>query len=599
MADTIIPFLPDHLQVVPPGPRSSDDPEADDRRAAYAAWRDAIYRHRIERHARVRATPGLIPLEEWRCSQDFGYWLTMYGTIFEPREDRNALGGGNLPYIPFAKQIDLANFLLWTLNQKGPDADAAISKSRDVGASWMICAIALWGWLFKNPWDVLLISRKEDLVDSKNAASLFAKIDRLLWGLPEWMRPAGFNPDKHRQKLFLYNPVNRNEIAGESTTSKTGRGARSTWAAFDEAALIPELLNTWNGVAATTSHRWAISTEHLDEGPDFYNLRTGNDMDFRPALFEIDWFDNPLNTQVWFDNERLRYASRPEDFEREVLRNPHAGNTYWVYGQFWDPKYDPNPAYNVVDPMAPTYITIDPGKLDETAIVVLQENPATLETIVLDSYQNKGKDADFYGTILSGCPDEDKFPGLYGDREHDFMDLVRHLPAPTYCGDVYGDTSNGATLDTFYSVLLRYENPQGERITVNRDRLGNKDRGMYAKSRNTFKGRQQCVHELSPGMRFSARPGGVFAHKCVKNHRFKPQDRPVMAEPSTPLHDWTSHVMQAIEFWAVYKKTRTEVAKYALKSSVATTTPKKSASLARLTTPGAVKQRSTLVASRR
>ena len=120
---------------------------------------------------------------------------------------------------------------------------------------------------------------------------------------------------------------------------------------------------------------------------------------------------------------------------------------------------------------------------------------------------------------------------------------------------------------------------------------------MYAKSRSTFKGRQQCVHELSQGMRFSARPGAVFAHKCVKNHRFKPQDRPVMAEPHASLHDWTSHVMQAIEFWAVYKKTRTELAKYAIKAG--TSSVKKHSSLARLTTPGAQKQRSTLYSARR
>jgi len=591
MPDTRIAFLPESLQIVPPGPHSGLDPDADAKRARYLAWRDEIYRYRVQRQHELRSNPKLIPLEKHYCANDFGYWLSVYGTIFEPRDDRNALGGGNLPYIPFAKQIDMANFFFWVLTQRGPDGDGVVSKSRDVGASWMICAIALHGWLFKNPWNVLLVSRKEELVDSKNHRSLFAKIDRLYWGLPEWMRPAGYDPDKHRQKLFMMNPENHNELAGESTTGKTGRADRATWGAFDEAALIPELLNTWNGVAATMGHRFAISTEHLDEGPDFYNLRTGIDMEFRPALFEIDWWDNPLNDNVWFETERQRYSSRPADFEREVLRNPHAGQSTWVYGQFWDPKFEPDVTLNTPDKMAATYITMDPGKLDSTAIVVVQDNNMGGH-VVLDSYQNSGMDADFYGTLLSGKPDEEKYAGQYGDREHAFMDLIRSLPAPTYCGDVYGDTSNGATLDTFYSVLLRYENPQGERITVNRDRMGNKDRGMYAKARNTFKGRQQCFHELSQGMRFAGRPGAVFAHKCVKNHRFKPLDKPVMSEPSTPLHDWTSHVMQAIEFWAVYKKTRMEMMKHAPKG--AKSPGYKPASLARLTTPGAHKQRSTL-----
>jgi len=611
---TTIPFLPEHLTVVPAAPRSADDPERDQRRADYLAWRDQIYRYRIQRHAEIDAGYIDKELERYYCSQSFGYWLTLFGTIFEPRDDRSGLGGGDLPFIPFAKQLDLAAFLLATLTQRGAGADAVVSKPRDVGASWIVCAIALWGWLFKHPWDALLISRKEDLVDSKNQASLFAKIDRLFWNLPDWMRPEGFDPDRHRQKLFLLNPANLNELSGESTTAKSGRGSRTTWAAFDEAAFIPELFNTWNGISSTTSHRWAISTESLDDGPDFYNLRTGTDMEHRPALFEIDWWDNPLNDDAYFEDMRKRMASRPADFAREILRNPHMSSSL-VYGQFHDPKYAPDPNRNAVLPMAPTYVTIDPGKLDETAIVVIQEDPVTLEHTILDSYQNKGKDADFYGTLLSCCPDEEKFPDMYGEREHDFMDLLRQLPSPTYCGDVYGDTSNGATLDTFYSVLTKYTVPGtadeyktgtyltadqiavGQSILVNRDRLGNKDRGMYRKQRSTFKGRQQCVHELSQGLRFSARPGAVFAHRCVTNHRFKPPTSGTITEPSAPIHDWTSHVMQAIEFWAVYKKTRGDLLGTVDKPKAPVSV--KHASLARLTTPRANKQRATLYAGRR
>lgn len=588
--DARIQFVPDHLAVVPPAPRTADDPDGDDRRRAFRNWYEAIYRFRVQKHADLANIPDLIPLELHRCANDFAYWLTIYGTIFEPRNDRTNLGGGDLPFIPFAKQVELARFLLWTLTQKGPESDAAVSKTRDVGASWVVCALAMWGWLFKSPWNVLLISRKEDLVDSRNQRSLFSKIDRLFWGLPDWMKPAGYMPDYHRQKLFLYNPANGNEIGGESTTSKSGRGDRATWAAFDEAAFIPELFNSWNGISSTTSHRWAISTENLDDGPDFYNLRTGNDMAFRPALFELDWWDNPLNPADYAENERQRMASRPSDFEREIMRNPHSASAL-VYAQFHDPKYEPDPQYNTPRIDRPTYITCDPGKLDDTAFVVIQEDPVTLETIVIDSYQNKGKDADFYGTLLSATPDEDKFPGYYGPKEHAFMDLIRELPGPTYCGDVYGDTSNAATLETFYSVIGKYTNPQGERIYINRDRSGNKDKGMYRKARSTFLGRQQCVHELSYGMRFATTTGAQFALSCLRAHRNKPQDRPMMTEPATPLHDWTSHVVQAIEFWGVYKKTRGDVR---ASNQKAAKKPHGHAMVAQLRTPGVARRRATL-----
>ena len=588
---TIIPYLPEHLQVVPPGPLNGQDPDADLKRARYLEWRDLIYRYRVQRQHEVANDPRLVPLELHFC-QDFGYWLSMYGTIFEPRDDRNALGGGNLPYIPFAKQIDMANFFFWVLTQRGPDGDGVVSKSRDVGASWMICAIALHGWLFKGPWNVLLVSRKEELVDSKNHRSLFAKIDRLYWGLPAWMRPEGYDPDRHRQKLFMLNPVNHNELAGESTTGKTGRADRATWGAFDEAALIPELLNTWNGVAATMGHRFAVSTEHLDEGDDFYNLRTGIGMDDRPALFEIDWWDNPLNDQAWFDNEKRRYSSRPSDFEREVLRNPHAGASTWVYGQLRDPKFFPDVMLNDPVVMASTYVTMDPGKLDDFAITVIQTHADTGYHVILDSYQNKGMDADFYGTILSANPDEAKYPGKYGPKEQDFMQLLRDIPNPTYCGDTYGDASNGVTLDTWYTVFGRYTNPQGTEMSVQRDRLNQKDKGMYAKAMASFRGRQQSVNDLIQQFRFSGRPGARFAYECMTKHRNKPQDRPMMSEPATPLHDWTSHIVTSVEFWAVYVRTRTALSSEKPKPIKAATY--KPAGLANLRTPGANKQRSTL-----
>jgi len=558
VTDTLIQFLPDHLQVIPPAPSAPDDAEADIKRARYLQWRDDLYRYRVQRVWECSQYPDLIPIERYYCSQDFAYWLTIYGTIFEPRQDRNALGGGNLPFLPFAKQIDMMRWAEGCLTAKGPEADGIVSKTRDVGASWMFCAWALHGWLFKNPWNVLLISRREDLVDSKNHRSLFAKIDRMFWALPEWQRPVGYDPDKHRQKHFMLNPENRNELSGESTTSKAGRGDRVTWAAIDEAALVPDLLDIWNGIAATTGHRFGVSTEHLTEGPDFYNLRTGTDMEHRPSLFEIDWWDNPLNDDAYFEGEKVRYASRPADFEREILRNPHAGDSGWVYPTSWDPELEPNPLIDVL-PMGATYISCDPGQLDETAIVVLQEDDATGTINVLDAYQNRGVDAPFYGTLLSATPDEERYPGMYGEREYAFMELLSRLPAPTYVGDTYGDSSNGVTMDTFYTVFATFKNPQGSPILFNRNRHNEKDKGMYMKSLTSFKGRRESLADYVRRLRFSDAPGAIFAHKCLKNNRFKPQDKPGLSEMKVPLHDWTSHVVTALEFWAVYKRSRSKL----------------------------------------
>ena len=553
---TEIRHLPDHLRIVPPAPLSPDDPDANEKREAFLAWRTDVYRFRVERQSEMLRYPELQAVERFKCADDPAYWLAIYGTILEPRPDRSAAGGGHLPYIPFGKQVDLLRWVDDILQSRGAEGDGVVSKSRDVGATWMFCSYALHGWLFKSPWNVLLISRKEDLVDSKKQESMFAKIDMLYLYLPEWMKPAKYDPNKHRQKLYMFNPENDNELGGESTTTKTGRGTRATWAMIDEAAQVPDLLDTWNNIAPTASHRIASSSEHLEQGPDFYNLRTGTDMEYRPSLFEIDWWDNPLNDDAWFENEKIRMASKPGAFEREVLRNPHGDGSTIVYPRSWDPELEPNPAISIL-PMAETFITCDPGQLDETALVVLQIDPATDNVNVLDAYQNSKVDAPFYASLLAADPDEERYPNMYGEREWEFMDLIRNIPGPTYVGDTYGDTSNGATMDTFYTVISRYTNPQGSRIVFNRDRLGNKDKGMYTKSLTTFRGRRESLMEYIPRFRFSDASGAVFAHRALKSNRYKPQiDRGAMSEPKTPLHDWTSHIVQALEFWAVFRRSR-------------------------------------------
>ncbi len=65
-------------------------------------------------------------------------------------------------------------------------------------------------------------------------------------------------------------------------------------------------------------------------------------------------------------------------------------------------------------------------------------------------------------------------------------------------------------------------------------------------------------------------------------------------EPSTPLHDWTSHVVQAIEFWGVYKKTRAEVRSGNQKAAERPKGLAKSTQVTRLHTPAAAKRRTTL-----
>lgn len=579
---TIIPGLPDNLLIVPPAPDSPDDPLSDEKRQAWAEWRTDIARYRIQRRHEIQENPELIPFERARCAMHPAYLSSVWLSIFEPRT--RSTGSGYMPFVPFAAQVDVMDALLWTLRQDDENADAVWSKCRGWGASWIGCLLALWGWAFSDqwadpmPWNGLLLSRKEELVDSKKQRSLFWKIDRLLRDFPVWMIPDGFDWNVHRQKNVLINPHNGNELGGEATTSKSGRGDRVTWAWLDEAAAMPEFLQTWSTVAETTDHRWAVSTENMEEGPDFYNLRTGAEGGVRPHLIESDWWENPLNDNQWFERQRLRYAADPDAFTREILRDPHAGTATWVYPRAWEIS----PDSNIVPQVGlPSYVAIDPGFADETALVAVQEMPDGCLAII-DSYINNKKPAAFYTPMLKPellgddidsdyaewTPDVagvEPVTYVYGHAELEFARSIRGMGRPSYIGDTYGDNVTGATADSVYSIWERFG------VFVNRDRRGEKDLTAYIRQARTFKGRREALSERVGRLRFADTPGAIKVLKALQNNRFKPtSDRPQMSEAKTPLHDWTSHYVTALEYLASHMKHRSAV------SSRSYATPSKS-----------------------
>jgi hypothetical protein len=636
-----IPGLPLELATIPPAPLSFDDPEADHKRTEWRRWRYAVMVERTKRHLELKANPDLIPFEAAKCAQHPAYWAAMWLRVFEPRwrvdptmdipddpeEDdpdaekmtgtrkivlpdvpaivtRNLRavpereGGydpaldpifGYVPFICFADQVRVINELLWTLTQTDENADAIWSKSRGWGASWILCLIGLWGWTFSHqwpgapPWNILYLSRKEEYVDSNKQRSLFWKIRRLMRDMPDWQMPAGWNPDKHDQKGNIINPFNGNELGGESTNANAGRGDRVTAAIPDELAAIAGAEGTWSTLNETTDHRWGSSTENNEEGPFFYEIGIGRSPgEERPHLIETDAWQNPLNDDAWLARQKKRYANDPDAFDREILRNPFSGHSTFVY-----PWARTKEADGDITPVSgwPSYVSIDPGFRDPTALVAIQETPNG-EVNVVDAYAIEGKEADYFVPLLkpeffadidtnwseksyltwsppskhgstqedgkitwNPSPDAPLFE--YQEREISFARTVAILGKPTYIGDTYGESLTGATNDSVYSRWRKYG------IFVNRDRSPAGDTSSDKKRTRTFAGRREALNDRANRFRFGATDGARVCLKALKDNKYKPRsDRPQQSEPKVPLHDWTSHYVSALEFFAVHIRHR-------------------------------------------
>jgi hypothetical protein len=542
-----IPGLPAELRTVPPGPAGPDDPERDEKRQAWRNWRDQVRVYREQRHLDCERDPALQEIEREKCKRSTPYFLAVWGCLFEPRKRKQKVGYGG-EFIPFAKQVDLLDTFRDCLASEGegPLSDLAVSKSRDVGASWCMCGEAVKQWLFDQDVQIRLVSYKEELVESKKSGSLFWKIDYLIKHLPQWMVPQ-LN-DVH---LILTNLENGNVIGGEATTKRSVRGDRASWMFFDEAAVFEEFAEMWTGTVAAADTRVAVSSIHTEYGPDFFNLSMNDEwpVEDRPQRLAIDWWDHPLHDEAWLDNEKKRYKLNEAGFFREVLRNPFEGVKTFVYPEARTTTPSAEYRYN---PELPQYNTLDPGQADDFAIVFLQEDPYTGLVHVIDGYSNSQKPADYYGTVIVGEPE----PGLwdYDSEAHRIMAFTKGRKAGTTYGDMSGFSKEGATMDSVYNRLVKYG------IVVTRDRMKDGKVSQARRMARSYKGRRESMRDLWLRLRFADTPGAMRVLEALKMNRFKPGDRDVSSEDRAPLHDWTSHYTSAMEFYAANKRLEREIA---------------------------------------
>lgn len=233
-------------------------------------------------------------------AEDFALWLRLTGWTYRVKET-DPVSGREVP-----SRIPNHPFVLWPCQERasreiiaavGDGRDVVVRKSRDMGASWLLGAIAVWGWMFKG-WQTLLVSRVEDGVDKpSDPDSLFWKLDYLLDTQPPWLLPA---PAERlvkrgtdcRQHMMLKNPVSGATITGQASTAHVGRGGRRTFVMFDEFAAMEDAEAAWRSAADCTACRIAVSTP-LGAGTHYANLVRQGRSTGDPRLVELLYTEHP------------------------------------------------------------------------------------------------------------------------------------------------------------------------------------------------------------------------------------------------------------------------------------------------------------------
>lgn len=445
-------------------------------------------------------------------------FIEMFGFTFDPRPQA---APHHLPFLMFPYQKDT---VLWLIEKIEGGQDGLIEKSRDMGVSWILVYVCLWYWLYRDGTNILLGSYKEDLVDNRTKDSLFGMMDYALESLPRWMYPKGFNKDKHRNHLKLVNPMNWNQVTGDTMNPDFGRGSRKTVILFDELASWDYAKDAWEAAGDSTTCRIGNSTP---KGYNFFAMLRESGL----ALLTLHWQKHPLKDDNWYEFEKKRRSE--EEVAQELDINYNKSQVGRVYPEWSEPTIEfGNFPY---EPSWPLYIFWDYGKTDDTAIIWMQKNQNNAKVRIIDTYCSSAKNIDFFVPFITGIIGENSH--LYTAEDLKIITDHKRYKRATHFGDPAGRFVNAVTNQTVFSVL--------------------RDNGIIVNFRDAWKyfsERKVAARDLIlRGIEINSNPRTRYFNVCMTNASY-PKTRSGGVEQIRsvePKHDYTSHYRSAFEYGAL------------------------------------------------
>lgn len=244
--------------------------------------------------------------DRWRryCSQSCLVWINYWVYTYVVREV--ATDGTPLPR---SQVVNQQPFVTWACQDDGirvalecieGGRDILFDKSRDMGASWLNVAIAMWYWLWHNDSQIIVTARIEPEVDKQgDPKTLYWKMDFLLANLPKWMLPAGTTYSDYRRPngafrshMHLENPERNCTIEGQASTGHIGRAGRTLFVLFDEMASQAQATGGWRSAADTTSCRIGNSTP-VGSGTEYTKQWQNGVQTGQPQIIGLYYYDHP------------------------------------------------------------------------------------------------------------------------------------------------------------------------------------------------------------------------------------------------------------------------------------------------------------------
>lgn len=298
------------------------------------------------------------------CADDPYYFITTYCRTLDADGKVD-----HIPDWPFVREM-IAELC------KGDDIH--IEKSRQMMATWIVCAFFLWSVMFDRGFAGIMTSRKEKLVDDggerSTHESLLGRVRYMYDRLPVYVR---------RRCVFahlrLTCPTNDGVVIGESTNPDIGRGGTFKRALLDEWAKVPQSELAYSAIRSACPRGiiW-LSTPNgpVNNFARIRKLRT-------PGIIyhRVHWSQHPIRaadlsidpvtgqmTSTWYREHTATMT--PTEKAREIdicYEHSVSGQVYPVF------SYDRHMRNDLFyDPLLPLRIAIDFGIGAKTAAIIFQ-----------------------------------------------------------------------------------------------------------------------------------------------------------------------------------------------------------------------------------
>lgn len=280
-------------------PSIRDLPEEQAQEAARAAIADERRRQQEETFRRAQVLLVCenslqdVHAELTLCRDSFVYFCENWVWIEEPRNELK-----RIPFLMYEYQKEGALKIL-ELASRTIDSiekyDILIEKTRDMGWSWLMVALAVWLWLFHDK-NILMGSEKGEKADKLgDMKSLLEKCRYVIRNLPDFFLPVGFKTDKHMGENLIRKPDITGlsgTITADSANPDFGRGDRKYIIILDEFASWAFDQASAAACGDATSLRVFISTP---KGPhnQFAKMASGED-DIHPIKITTHWTQHPI-----------------------------------------------------------------------------------------------------------------------------------------------------------------------------------------------------------------------------------------------------------------------------------------------------------------